>query len=376
MRIAIVHHWFVTQGGGERVAEVLGGIFPDADLFTLVSDPRQVPAGLRERRLTNSFLQGIPRSAKIHRHLLPLFPAAVERLDLRDYDLVLSSDSGPVKGVRTRPDAVHVCYCHSPMRYLYDGYDDYLKAMPWFAKLPFALAARHVRRWDHAAAQRVTHFVANSRYVAGRIERNYGRSSEVIHPPIDSERGFLAESPGDYYLAAGRLVPYKKTEILIEACNRLGRRLRIAGVGPELARLRRMAGPTIEFAGKLSTPDLWRCYAHCRALLFAADEDFGMVPLEAQACGRPVIAYGKGGSLETVLGGDRAEGATGVFFERQTPESVMEAILAFEAKEAAFDPVAIQAHARRFDTSMFVERMRSFLGAVAPGCVEEAVCAR
>jgi glycosyltransferase involved in cell wall biosynthesis len=367
VRVAIVHHWFVTQGGGERIAEVLGGMFPDADVFTLVSDPEHLPAGLRGRRLTNSLLQKIPGARRMHRHLLPFYPLAVRSLDLSAYDLVLSSDSGPVKGVITREDAVHVCYCHSPMRYLWDGYEDYFRSMPWFAKLPFALSARYVRRWDYAAAQRVTHFVANSQYVAGRIQRNYGRSSEVIHPPIDAERGFFAESPGDYYLAAGRLVPYKKTEILIEACNRLGRRLCIAGVGPELNRLRRMAGPTIEFAGKLSTPDLWRAYGECRALLFAADEDFGMVPLEAQACGRPVIAYGKGGSLETVRSADSADGATGVFFFEQTPESVAQAILAFEAEEHRFDPRAIQAHARRFDTSVFVERMGKFLTKVAPG---------
>jgi glycosyltransferase involved in cell wall biosynthesis len=370
VRVAIAHHWFVTQGGGERVAEVLGGLFPQADIFTLVSDSEYLPQGLAGRRLTNSFLQKIPGARRVHRHMLPLYPLAAEHLDLTDYDLVLSSDSGPIKGVRTRHDAVHVCYCHSPMRYLWDGYTDYLDSMPLIAKLPFALSARYVRRWDYTAAQRVTHFIANSRYVAERIQRAYGRSSEVIHPPIDTHRGFIAASTEDYYLAAGRLVPYKKTEILIEACNRLRRKLRVAGVGPDLERLRRMAGPTIEFVGKLSTPDLWNAYAHCRALLFAADEDFGMIPLEAQACGRPVVAYGKGGSLETVRSEDLD--ATGVFFERQTPESVTEAILRFESKENSFDPKTIQAHAHCFDVEVFVEQIRRFLNHVAPGNLSEA----
>jgi glycosyltransferase involved in cell wall biosynthesis len=367
VRIAIAHHWFVTQGGGERVAEVLGGIFPEADIFTLLSEPAQLPSGLIGRRLTNSFLQRIPGSRRIHRHLLPLYPVAAGRLDLTPYDFVLSSDSGPIKGVAVRPDATHVCYCHSPMRYLWDGYDDYLHSMSWYAKLPFALSAKSVRRWDYAAAQRVTHFIANSRYVAGRIQRNYARPSEVIHPPIDTSRGFLADGARDYYLAAGRLVPYKKTEVLIQACNKLGRRLRVAGVGPELDRLRRMAGPTIEFVGRLNVLELWDAYAHCRALLFVADEDFGMVPLEAQACGRPVIAYGKGGSLETVLGQADMDPATGVFFDQQTPESVIEAIQKFEARETQFEPEAIQAHARLFDTSVFKVRMIQFLSRVVPG---------
>lgn len=367
MRIAIAHHWFVTQGGGERVAEVLGGIFPEADIFTLLSEPEQLPSGLAGRSLTNSFLQGIPGSGRFHRHLLPLYPLAAERLDLTAYDFVLSSDSGPIKGVTVRPDATHVCYCHSPMRYLWDGYDDYLHSMPWYAKQPFALSAKYVRRWDHAAAQRVTHFIANSRYVAGRIQRNYGRPSEVIHPPIETSRGFVADRVQDYYLAAGRLVSYKKTEVLIHACNKLGRRLRVAGVGPELERLRQMAGPTIEFVGKLSTDELWDAYARCRALLFAADEDFGMVPLEVQACGRPVIAYGKGGSLETVLGQEDANPGTGVFFDQQTPESLIEAIQKFEERETQFKPETIQAHARRFDTNIFKLRISQFLSGVVPG---------
>jgi glycosyltransferase involved in cell wall biosynthesis len=369
MRVAIVHHWFVTQGGGERVAEVIGSIFPEADMFTLMATPSCLPQGLSGRRITSSFLGGIPGAKRMHRHLLPLYPYAVEQLDLTPYDLVLTSDSGPMKGVITNQNAIHICYCHSPMRYLWDSYHAYASRMSSLNRFLFSLSAHYVRNWDYQAAQRVTHFLANSQYVAGRIRHYYGRGSTVLHPPIDTAKGFIAGAHDDYYLAVGRLVPYKRTDLLIEACNRLGRRLRIIGEGPDMKRLRSMAGPTIEFLGKANDSNLWHSYAHCRALLFAADEDFGMVPLEAQACGRPVVAYGKGGSLETVRGYTRKTTRnrisepefTGIFFHDQTAEAVTDAILRLEAIEGDFSPEAIREHALRFDTSIFIERMRQFV---------------
>jgi glycosyltransferase involved in cell wall biosynthesis len=375
MRVAIVHHWFVTRGGGERVAEVLAEMFPDADIFALMIDDDQFPQGVAGRSVRGSLLQRVPGARRIHRHLLPLYPIAVEQLDLTSYDLVLTSDSGPMKGVITRPGAVQICYCHSPMRYLWDNTHAYQASMPWLTRLPFALAAHYVRNWDYLAAQRVTHFIANSNYVAGRIRHYYGRESTVIHPPIDTARGRLVDAPKEYYFAAGRMVPYKRTDLLIEACNRLGRRLRIAGSGPEASRLRRLAGSTVEFLGELSAEELWDNYANCRALLFAAEEDFGMVPLEAQACGRPVIAFGRGGSLETVRGMreeqqpealQAEDPATGVFFLEQTPESLMNAIRGFEAVESRFSPAAIQRFARRFDIRIFINRMREFIGHRVP----------
>jgi glycosyltransferase involved in cell wall biosynthesis len=378
MRIAIVHHWFVTQGGGERVAEVIGSLYPEADLFTLVADPSMVPPGLAGRRTTASFLQKVPRGKSIHRHLLPLYPFAVEQLDLTDYDLVLTSDSGPMKGVITHQNAIHICYCHSPMRYLWDSYHAYAKQMSPLSRFAFSLSAHYVRGWDYQAAQRVTYFIANSDYVARRIHHYYRRGSTVIPPPIDTESAFICEDPDDYYLAVGRLVSYKRTEILIQACNRLGRPLRIVGDGPEMKRLRSIAGPTIHFVGKLSAAELWHTYAHCRALLFAADEDFGMVSLEAQACGRPVVAYGKGGSLETVRGYQERTGrhpmndeeATGVFFYEQTADAVARAILRLEAMESEFSPQAIQAHARQFDTSVFIDKFRQFVSEALAGTHE------
>ena len=358
MRVAIVHHWFVTRGGGERVAECLAALLPTAELFTLVADERGLPESLRSRRLHTSSLQRIPGARCFHRHLLPLYPAATESLDLRGFDLVVSSDSGPVKGVRVDTGATHLCYCHSPMRYLYDGFEAYRSQMGGVTRLAFTAAAGRVRRWDVAAAARVTRFVANSRYVAARIKRVYHRDSTVIYPPIDLDRGRLT-LPGAHYLAAGRLVPYKRTELMIEACQQLGRTLRIVGNGPEIARLRRIAGPETTFLGELPTDALWEEYARARALLFAADEDFGMVPLEAQACGRPVIAYGAGGSLETIRGAGPAP--TGVFFNQQTAASLADGIRRFEAAEHSFEEAATVAWARQFGTERFLAEMRALL---------------
>jgi glycosyltransferase involved in cell wall biosynthesis len=248
------------------------------------------------------------------------------------------------------------------MRYLYDGYEAYKSQMGAITRAVFSLTAGRVRRWDMKAAERVTFFVANSEYVARRIARIYGRESKVIHPPIDLHRARMVDVPGDHYLCAGRLVGYKRTELMIEACARMGRKLRIAGTGPEEKFLKGLVGATgVEFLGEMSTESLWQEFANCRALLFAADEDFGMVPLEAQACGRPVVAYGAGGSLETV----RGEGAlpTGVYFSEQTVESLMEGISRFEVADvaSAFIPAVIQSRAAEFATPVFLRRIREFV---------------
>jgi len=371
VRVAIVHHWFVTRGGGERVAECIASLFPRAEIFTLVADAPGIPEGLKSRRIQTSFLQRVPLAKSHHRHMMPFYRAAAERLDLRGFDLVISSDSGPVKGVQVDAGAVHICYCHSPMRYLYDGYEAYRAQMGAVTRAAFTAAAKRLRSWDMEAAQKVSYFIANSCYVQDRIQRCYGRESAVIHPPIDLERARLSK-PGEHYLCAGRLVGYKRTELMIEACARLGRKLRIGGAGPEETRLRRLAGAgDVEFLGELPTEALWQEYARCRALLFAADEDFGMVPLEAQACGRPVIAYGAGGSLETVRASGREP--TGVYFAEQTVESLTEGILRFEADEAAgrFDPAAIQAWAAEFATPVFLRRLRAFVLEKVPEAAAE-----
>jgi len=380
MRVAVVHHWFVTRGGGERVAECIAALFPQAEIFTLVASPAGLPETMAARMVHTSFLQRIPLARRQHRHFLPLYPAATEAMDLRGFDLVLSSDSGPVKGVRLSDGATHICYCHSPMRYLWDGYETYRRSMGAVTRLAFTATAPGVRRWDAEAAGRVSYFLANSRYVADRIRRCYGREADVLPPPIDLHRaaGAADERPGEHYLCAGRLVAYKRTDILIEACRRMNRRLRIAGTGPEEPKLRRMAegDARIEFLGELSNEELWREYASSRALLFAADEDFGMVPLEAQACGRPVIAYGIGGSLETVRGaaGESECEVTGTYFAEQSPEAVIGAMERWErSMEASFDPQIARRWAAQFATPLFLERYRAFVLSKVPEAA--AVCA-
>jgi len=371
LRVAIVHHWFISRAGGERVFATIASMFPTADVFTLFLDKQKFPASLHKRKITTSFLDKIPAAQKAHRHFLPFYPLAVEMLDLSGYDLVISSDSGPMKGVLTDPHSTHICYCHSPMRYLWDGHAKYHQSMSPLIQTIFGVASHYVRNWDYSAAQRVDHFIANSHYVAARIRKYYRRESTIIHPPIDTSGSYLSAKVDNYYLAVGRLVPYKRTDILINACRKLGRRLVIVGDGPEKKRLEKQAQKNVEFLGELDDSDLRNVYARARALLFAADEDFGLVPLEAQSYGRPVIAFGKGGSLETVIGAfapireqTSNPEMTGVFFDEQTADSLVKAILSFESSEESFSPVYAQKHARKFDTSFFVDRMGSFINSV------------
>ncbi len=375
MRVAIVHHWFVTRGGGERVAECIAALFPQAILFTLLSNEAGLTDVLRRREIRTSFLQKLPLAQRFHRHMMPFYPAATESLDLRGFDLIVSSDSGPVKGIRKDPGALHICYCHSPMRYLWDEFESYRAAMGPLTRAAFTAAAGRLRAWDARAAQRVDWFLANSRYVANRIERCYGRESTVLYPPIDLFRASQAPRRFAHLLCVGRLVSYKKTEIVIQACHRLGRTLRIVGSGPEEARLKRLAGPHVTFLGVLPAEALWREYSECRALVFAAEEDFGMVPLEAQACGTPVIAFGAGGSLETVRGFSEESQTidekefTGIYFKQQTADSVVDGIQRFESAQEAgwFQPETLQRWAAEFDTTVFLRKLREFVAARVPG---------
>ncbi len=362
MKVAILHYWFLLNGGGENVVDALLELFPEADVFCLFADKGSVPKQLSPERLKVSYLSKIPFAKKMNRVMFPLYPGAIGSFDFSGYDLVLSSDSPPIKGVVTPVDTVHISYCHTPGRFIWDLAPEFTASLPWYLRGVFASLAAHARTTDFVDAQRVTQFIANSEYVKKRISHFYRRDSIVIYPPVNTSSGYIADRTDDYYLSAGRLVGTKRIEILIEACNRLGRRLLIVGAGRESDRLRAIAGPTIEFTGRVSDEQLWDYYARCRAFLFAAEEDFGIVPLEAQACGRPVIAYGRGGSLETVRVGDRIGSQdTGVFFDRQDPESVIEAILRFESKEHSFSPREIQKHAKQFDKATFKSRMRDVI---------------
>ncbi len=362
MRTAIVHPWFLELGGGEKVIEALIAIYPQADIFVLVYRRSGVPASLRDRTIHASFLNRLPGITQLRRSLVFLYPTAIESIDLSEYDLVISS-AGPVTcGVHVAQHALHICYCHSPGRSLWDRYAERRNALSGVGRFAFTAFATYVRTWEFAAAQRVDYFVANSNYIANRVRKYFRRESEVIYPPVNTSLGYLSSCPGDYYLTVGRLGERKCLDILVQACNRLQRRLVIAGSGPEEQHLKTLAGATIEFLGYVPDADLSKLYANCRAFLFSADEDFGIAPVEAESFGRPVIAYGHGGALETVRVGDATgRSDAGVFFPQQTVEAVIDAITRFEGGEHRFIPEKIREHSRQFDTSVFLDRMTRFI---------------
>ena len=355
VKVALVHYWLVGMRGGEKVLETFCDIFPDADIFTLVADPQKLSPKIRRHKITTSFLQKIG-GRKHYQKMLPLMPHALESLDLTEYDLVISSEAGPAKGVITRPDALHVCYCHSPMRYIWDLYPQYLAEAGFLGRMILALAAPRLRQWDVTTAHRVDHFIANSGYVAKRIDKFYRREATVIHPPVEVSRFSVTDGPKDYYLCAGQITPYKKIELAVAACTRLNLPLVVIGSGAS-AKLRQSAGPTVRFLGAVSNAEMETYFSGCKALLYPGVEDFGIVPLEVMASGRPVIAFGRGGALETVV-----DGKTGLFFHEQTAEALMAAITRFEKDPNIASPAEIRAHALKFDTRRFEREIRRFMG--------------
>jgi glycosyltransferase involved in cell wall biosynthesis len=359
VRVALVHDWLTGMRGGERCLEVFCELFPDADLFTLLYLPGRLSPTIERRRIFTSLLQHLPGVASRYRSFLPLFPWAVERFDLSGYDLILSASHCVAKGVRIPPGVLHVCYCFTPMRYIWDSYDDYFgERAGWVPRHLMPLVAPALRRWDVATSRRVHHFVAISSHVAQRVARCYGRQAEVVYPPVDLFRFNLSEETGDYYLVVSALAPYKRVDLAVEAANRLRRRLLIVGSGQEERRLRAMAGPTVEFLGWREDGEVAELYARCRALLFPGVEDFGITPLEAMATGKPVIAFGQGGARETVVPLDQGfESPTGLFFSEQTPDALVGAIRQFEADTHRFDPKTLRAHASAFDRPLFKERI-------------------
>ena len=361
MRVAIVHYWLVNMGGGEKVLEALCRLYPEAHIYTHVLDRANVSPGITRHPITTTFIDKLPFSKKHYPRYLPLMPFALEQLDLTDYDLVISSESGPAKGVITRADTPHICYCHTPMRYLWDNWTEYLASSGLLTRCAMRLLLPGLRRWDVASSFRVDHFVANSHNVARRIRKHWRRDASVVPPPINVETFTAKKSPGgDHYVCFGRLTAYKRMDIAVQACTRLNRPLLVLGEGEEMDRLKAMAGPTVRFLGRLSDTDVASVLPASRALLFPGEEDFGIVPLEAAASGVPVLAYARGGALETV----RQE-ETGLLFNEQTPEALAAAILKFEEDEMRFNPAAIRAHAEKFSEQQFRSR---FMHEVEQAC--------
>lgn len=362
LKVAIIHPLFVLRGGAEKVVEVFAEMYPEADIYGLVVDPNHLYPLTQSRGVRPSLLSSFPFAKKIYRQLMPFYPWAVESLDLREYDLIISSVGQVMMGASIREDAIHICYVHSPERTWWDLYTQTQHRLPGLLRHPFVMGASKVRIWEFSAMQRVDHVVSNSSYIADRVYKYFRRDSTVIYPPVGMSAAPAQSAGGEYYLSVGRLAGLKKLDVLIGACNEVGRKFVIAGTGREEKYLKSLAGPTIEFRGYVSDRELPELYANCKGFLFAANEDFGIAPVEAQSYGRPVVAYGRGGSLETVRVND-PEGRpdTGVFFPHQTVESVVDAIHRFEKIESQFAPEVIQAHARRFDTETFVATFRKFV---------------
>ncbi len=363
MRVALIHDWLNGMRGGEKILEVLCELFPAAPIYTLLYEPREIHPSISGGRIIHtSWLQRWAITRKNYRKLLPLLPSAVEKFPLDAYDVVISSSHCVANGVRAASGACHISYCHTPMRYLWDLQEEYFGRNS-AKRMLLAPVLSSLRRWDVRAAGRVKHFIANSRFVAERIQRIYGRDSEVIHPPVDTSF-FTPDSRdkavGDYFLLVSALVPYKKVELVLETFRRIKDRLVIIGTGPGERALRRKAPANAEFLGWADQETLRRYYRGCRALLFPQKEDFGIVPLEAQACGRPVIAFSQGGALETIVP------STGIFFAEQTPLGLQDAIQEFKRVEHNFDPVAVRTHALAFDKKEFREKLRNFILSKVP----------
>jgi glycosyltransferase involved in cell wall biosynthesis len=367
-RIALVHYWYVHHRGGERVLDAMAETFPTADLFIMVADPAAMPEVTRRHKLTTSFLQRIPGAKRHYRKLMPLMPLALESFDLDDYDIVISHEAGPAKGVLTRSRTLHINYSHSPMRHIWEMYREYRRSAPGGAlgRFMYGLASHYMRLWDFAAASRVDEYIASSRNGALRIEKYYRRKAKVLYPPVDISHCVVRDQREDFYLVVSALTAYKRIDLAIQACSKLGRKLKIVGRGEAEAALRKMAGSSIEFLGYQSDDIVHDLYSRCRAFLFPGEEDIGLTPVEAQASGAPVIAFGAGGALETVRAKFTGEGiapnATGVFFPYPSADCLADAVEYFEQNEHRFSREQLVDHAAQFSTPRF---QREFVDAIA-----------
>jgi len=363
MRVALVHDYLVEYGGAERVLSALTEIFPNAPIYTLFYDEKLTKGAFAGKKIHTSFLQRIPAARTRHRLFPILMPMAVEQFDFSRFDLVFSDSGSYAKGIIVPPNVLHICYCHTPMRYGWDDSQKYIKEFKgysFFIKKFVPFLMNYIRLWDKISADRPDYFIANSYFVSKRIKKYYHRDAKVIHPPVDINRSKVQSSKfkvkKDYFLMVGRLLPYKRFDLAIAAFNYLGMPLKIIGEGPEMRRLKKIAHSNIEFLGWLSDEKLVDYYSCARAFIFPQEEDFGIVSLEAMAAGTPVIAFKAGGAMETV-----EENKTGVFFEQESVESLIRAVENFQKKEKEFNPIVIHKHALKFDKEIFKEKIKEFI---------------
>lgn len=352
LKTAIVHDWFCNMGGGDKVVEDFLDVMPNSPIYTSCYLKTSLTSKLKQADIRVSFIQKHLNQRKDnHQKFFPVMPMAFEEFDFNEYDIVLSSSSSCAKGIVTNPEALHICYCNTPMRYAWEYYHEYTENMGSIKKKLVKYLIHYMRIWDAVSANRVDCFIANSQNVANRIWKHYRRKATVIHPPIDTEYFIPGDADGDFYLCVSRLVKYKRIDLAVAACNRLKLPLVIIGQGTEMGNLRNMAGKTVQILGRQPDEVVREYYQKCKAFLFPGEEDFGMTPLETQSCGRPVIAFGKGGALETVV-----EGKTGMFFKEQTVECLMDAIRMFQIKE--FSKEDCIENARQYSVEEFKRKMQ------------------
>jgi len=364
VKVALIHDWLTIIGGSENVFKEIASLFPEADIYTLVTRKETIATmGLDKHRVTTSFIQNLPFAKTRYRFYLPLFPLAIEQFDLSGYDLIISSSHAVAKGVLTQNDQVHVCYCHSPMRYAWDLYYQYIKESGlnkglkgYFVKL----VLHKLRQWDIIATNRVDYFISNSNYIGKRIKKVYNRDSVTIYPNVAVHDFEVCQEREDFYFTCSRLVPYKKIDLIVKAFNNMpDKKLIVIGDGPDFNKIKKLSESNITLLGYQPFDVLKHYLSKAKAFVFAAEEDFGILPVEAQACGTPVIAFGKGGVLETVI-----ENKTGVYFNEQTVPSIVQAINSFEEKQTLFDPFEIAKQASLFSSQRFRQELSTYLSSI------------
>ena len=356
MKVALVQDWLTGMRGGEKCLEVLCELFPDAPIYTLLHNKGAMSPLIESKKIVTSFIDALPKKETAYRSYLPLFPKAIEQFNFSEFDLVISTSHAVAKGAKVRNNALHICYCHTPMRYVWEMYDEYFGAgkAGMATRMAMKMVRPYLQRWDVRTANRVHYYIANSENVRRRIKQYYSMEAAVIFPPVDTERFTLSNTDEGYYLMVTALVPYKRVDLGIEVFNALGEKLVVVGKGTETEKLKVLAKPNIEFLGWRSDEELAQLYAGCKALIFPGEEDFGIVPLEAMASGKPVIAFGKGGVLETVI-----DGKTGLFFNQQTKESLQHTVEQFHAIK--FNPQEIRTHALQFSRPVYKQKMKEFI---------------